>query len=248
MMKGRVVDALMLEGEIMRSLTCFIVLASVVTARADILTQWDFNTADGQFNTGTLAPSVGAGTIVNIGGTSSFFGFAGSSSDPADNSFDSAWGIGNLPNQGTGNRTAGFEALTSTVGYRNIRVSFDIRTQFSSSKYYAVQYRTSMGGPWIDAAVFGVATEDVWENQKTFDLSALDAGVENNASFGFRVVAAFKPGTNGYAGMNDDLNSYGRFGPLHDMVTVQAEVVPEPASLALLMAGSAWLMRRRRAR
>lgn len=220
------------------------ILGLLLTAsitRADTLTLWDFN-AD------SLVPTTGAGTLTAIGGVSSFFGFGNGSSDPTPSPGNRAWGIGNLPPQGTDSGTAGMEGSVSTVGFGDIHLSFDIKTQFSSSKYYEVRYRTSNVGAWITAASFGVATEDVWENQKTFDLSALDSAVGNNAQFQFQVVAIFKPGTDNYAGMNDLPNSYGGFGTVNDMVTISGTAIPEPEQWALILgcAGLGLLWRRSR--
>lgn len=234
----------------MRGKLTFLALGLCGLAQANVITQWNFNTLDGNGSTGTLSPSIGAGTVAPIGGVSSFFGFASGSSDPEVNSEDSAWGIGNLPPQGTASGTAGMEGLVSTVGFQSIFLSVDVKTQFSSSKYYQVQYRLTNGGAWNAAATYGIVVEDVWENQKTFDLSAINIGVENNAQFGFRIVAVFKPGTQQYAGMNDLPGSYGGFGTLNDMLTISGTPVPEPASFIAFGIGALGLagFRRRNAR
>lgn len=221
--------------------TCILLglVLSALTARADTLALWDFN-AD------TLNPSTGAGSLTAIGGVSSFFGFGNGSSDP--DVPNRAWGIGNLPTQGTASGTAGLEGSVSTVGYGNIHLSFDTETQFSSSKYYEVRYRTSNIGAWLTAASYGVATEDVWENQKTFDLSALDSAVNNNGQFQFQVVAVFKPGTDEYAGMSDLPSSYGGFGTINDRITISGTAIPEPQQWAMILgcAGLVLLWRRSR--
>ena len=219
-----------------------VILGLLLTAsavQADTLALWNFNTD-------SLAPSTGAGTLSPIGGVSSFFGFGNGSGDPEVP--NRAWGIGNLPPQGTDSGTAGMEGSVSTIGFSDIQLSFDIKTQFSSSKYYEVRYRTSNAGSWVTAASFGVATEDVWENQKTFDLSTLDSAVNNNAQFQFQVVAIFKPGTDTYAGMNDLANSYGGFGTVNDRVTVSGTAIPEPEQWAFILgcAGLGLLWRRSR--
>jgi hypothetical protein len=212
---------------------------SGMIAQADTLALWDFDSD-------TLNPTLGAGTLAPIGGVSSFFGFGNGSSDPTPSPDNRAWGISNLPPQGTDSGTAGMEGAVSTVGFANITLSFDTKTQFSSSKYYEVRYRTSNVGSWSTAATYGVATEDVWENQKTFNLSALDAGVNNNAEFQFQVVAIFKPGFDQYFGMSDTSGSYGRFGTVNDMVTVTGTAIPEPEQWALILgcAGLVLLWRR----
>jgi len=227
------------------TIVAFALLSLTVGSFAAPITRWDFNTYDGQGTTGTLAPALGTGSIAAIGGVSSFFGFGSGSTDPAGASENSAWGNGNLPLQGTGSGTGGYEGHVSTAGYSSITVTFDIRTQFSSSKYYQLQYQTSAVGPWNSAGTFGVATEDHWETRTT-NISSLDAAANNNSQFGFRVVAVFKPGTSQYAGMSDTSGSYGRFGILSDMVTVSGQVVPEPTSLVAMAFAGCMLIRRRK--
>jgi len=193
--------------------------------QAASLAFWDFN-AD------TLVPSTGAGTLAPIGGVSSFFGFGNGPSDP-NGPPNRNWGFSNLPDQGTGSGTAGFEGTVSTAGYQSIQLSFDIKAQFSASKYYEVLYSVDSGGTWDSAGTFGVAGEDVWQTE-TFDLSALDPAVNNNAGFQFQLVAVFKPGTSEYAGINDQAASYGKFGPVTDAVQISGLLIPEPGSWALL--------------
>ncbi|MCE9560339.1 MAG: PEP-CTERM sorting domain-containing protein [Armatimonadetes bacterium] len=229
----------------MKNMFALALLALTTSAFAAPITRWDFNTYDGQGTTGTLSPALGTGSIAAIGGVSSFFGFGSGSTDPAVAAENSAWGNGNLPLQGTASGTGGYEGHVSTLGFSSITVTFDIRTQFSSSKYYQLQYQTSAVGPWNSAGTFGVANEDHWETRST-NISGLDAAANNNAQFGFRVVAVFKPGTSQYAGMSDTSGSYGRFGILSDMVTVSGQAVPEPSALlAMTIAGFALIRKRK---
>jgi len=209
----------------MKSAFALSTLISTAAAQAASLAFWDFN-AD------TLVPSTGAGTLAPIGGVSSFFGFGNGPSDP-NGPPDRNWGFSSLPAQGTDSGTAGFEGAVSTAGYQSIQLSFDIKAQFSASKYYEVLYSVDSGGAWSSAGTFAVAGEDVWQTQSV-DLSVLDPAVNNNAGFQFQVVAVFKPGTDQYVGINDLPGSYGTFGPVTDAVNVTGLLIPEPGSWAML--------------
>lgn len=210
-------------------------------AQADTIVQWDFNTDDGSTSTGTTSPSTGMGALSLVGGSTSFFGGSFGSSDPAGFPLDSAWSVGGYPSQGTASGTAGFRADASTLGLQGITVSFDYRNQPSSNKFFDFQY-TLDGFSWTTAESYGIATVDTWFNQKTVDLSGV-SGANNNALFGFRIVAVFEPNTTQYKATDAGYN--GDFGVLYDMVTVSGEPVPEPGILAILGLGCAVLRRRR---
>ncbi|MCW5559526.1 MAG: hypothetical protein KIT22_17055 [Verrucomicrobiae bacterium] len=224
----------------MKSILALPALVSTVAVQAASLAFWDFN-AD------TLTPSTGTGTLAPIGGVASFFGFGSGPSDP-NIPPDRNWGFSNLPDQGADSGTAGFEGAVSTAGYQSIQLSFDIKAQFSASKYYEVLYSVDSGGTWSSAGTFGVASEDVWQTE-TFDLSSLNPAVNDNAGFQFQVVAVFKPGTSDYAGFSDTAASYGKFGPVTDAVQVSGLLIPEPESWALLslcaIGGIGYRLRRR---
>ena len=135
--------------------------------------------------------------------------------------------------------------MVSTVGYEDITVSFDVRHSNTSSRYLQVQYTTD-GSSWIDLGeALDQNTGDAWFNGNSFDLSAINA-VENNASFGLRVVAAFGP-AGGYLSSNP-ANTFASTGTLrYDMVTINGtQPVPEPATLAALGLGAMALIRRKR--
>jgi len=218
-----------------------LVLAALgTTARADILTQWNFNspTPDGNTGTGTTAPSVGAGTASTIGGVTSTFASGsanGGSSDPAGSNDNSGWQTTNYAAQGTGNNSAGVQFLVSTLGYTNISLSYDLRHSNTSSRYERVQY-TVDGSNWVNIALFDGNAGDTWFNNRTVDLSGI-AGVADNANFGVRIVASFGL----TAGLYVPSNSASAYAPTgtwrFDMVTINATLVPEPASFALVGMG-----------
>lgn len=112
---------------------------------ADIVTQWTFNTDDGNNTTGTTTPSTGSGTASLIGGTTGAFAAAtadGNSTDPAADPLDSGWNVLTFPAQGTANETGGAQFTVSTAGFENITLTFDTRHAAAASRFMAVYYTT----------------------------------------------------------------------------------------------------------
>ena len=85
---------------------------------------------------------------------------------------------------------------------------------------------------------------DTWYNGRAVSLAGI-AGVADNASFAFRIVAVFAPGTSGYVA-STETSTWAGPGTLRlDMVTVMG-TVPAPGALAVLaMAGLVGSRRRR---
>ncbi|HEY9173205.1 MAG TPA: PEP-CTERM sorting domain-containing protein [Verrucomicrobiae bacterium] len=244
-------------------------LAVAVTASAQTITLWNFNTLDGNSTTGTTAPAIGIGTASLLGGTTATFasGNAGTgSSDPETSTDDTAWNVSAFPGVTSGSGTAGALFATSTVGYGKIAVSFDLRTSNTSSRYWQFQYTTDgslftpFGGNTVNGVdhVFTSAGGDMWNNGWTVDLSSV-AAVDNNPNFAFRVVSIFSPvgftqtttpsatyGPNeAYRAANTDDRAYATSGTARfDMVAVSQ--VPEPSVLALVSTGLLGLLARRR--
>lgn len=211
--------------------------AAPAATQASTITQWNFNSApaDANTSTGTLLPSIGAGTTSLVGGTTGSFASgdaSGGSTDPAVGD-DSARNTTTYPAQGTNDKTAGIAFAVSTVGFQGITVNWDQRHSNTASRYIQFQYSTDGTsfvdfGPLFDANVGG----DVWYNNRSVDLSTVPA-VNNNANFAFRVVSAFAPSSSVYA-PSTATSTYGVTGTQRfDMVTVSGVEVPEPAALSL---------------
>jgi hypothetical protein len=239
---------------VMASLGCLVL--SQPLAQADVtITQWNFNGASTTtVPGGSLAPtpSLGVGTASLIGGTTGGFssGIAsGGSSDPVLTSPPNyGWQTQTYPVQSTNNKTAGVQFNVSTVGYSNIVIEWDTRHSNTAARHQQFQYSTD-GTNFVDfGSLFVASTGDTWFNNRSIDLSAI-SGINNNANFAFRMVAAFDPasGTSYTASNAPTTASYGTAGSWRfDMVTVTSvSPVPEPSGLALLGIASLFAIRRR---
>jgi hypothetical protein len=211
-------------------------------AYAADITQWNFNSvpADSSTTTGSLIANVGAGSLSTLGSVTQTFASGsanGGSSDPVTVD-DTGLSTLTYAAQGTSNKLTGVQFNVSTLGFEDIVLAYDLRHSNTSSRYEQVQYSLD-GINFVDVALFDGNAGDTWFNQRTVDLSAI-AGVNNNASFAFRVVSAFAPNTSAYAASNTGSN-YATSGTWRfDMVTVSGNTiapVPEPETFAMLLAG-----------
>lgn len=220
------------------------------TANAGIITQWNFNDGDGSTGTGTTSTAIGTGLASLVGGATATFasGNSGTGSSDPEGADDAAWNLSSWAAQSTGSGTRGARFDVSTVGFQNIVVTWDNRHSNTSSKFVRFEYTTD-GSTFSTAGVanggvFEASAGDTWFNTRSVDLSSI-VGVANNASFGFRVVSIFAPGTSAYATSNPG-SSYGTAGTFRfDMVTING-VIPSPASAALMSLGVLAIGRRRR--
>ena len=166
---------------------------------------WDFNgsiftnTALNPSSIATPSPYLGAGTAMAVGacvdpGTSPFSGAV----DPNDNpGFDLilpgidhlpnfSWGTDNYP-LNSSNKQNGVQFNVSTVGAKNILLTYDSRVSATASDYERVQYTTNRT-TWIDypsSSTFGTSSTTYVSYQN--DFSGFP-GVANNPNFGVRIV------------------------------------------------------------
>ncbi len=217
------------------------IIAPFAAAQTTVV-QWNFNstTPDATVSTGTLSPSVdnavGLPVVQPVGGIGpSGFGFfvaadsgrvGGASSDPADNTDDSALAGQSFPAQGTASGTAGFAWSVDTTGYTDLIVRYDQRSLNTTSRHWQFQY--SVDGvtflPWgTYATINGTAPLDpatisYW-NTFEWDMSGI-AELNDNPLAAFRVVAVFAPGQSVYTAAGP-MQSYSQNGQLRlDYITV----------------------------
>jgi len=217
-------------------------LLTLAYARADVVTQWDFEGDD-------LTPAVGAGTAQNVGGTSSAFA--------TGNGGGRGWNTSAYPAQSTASGTAGVAFFVDTTGWRNIGISFDHRASGTASRWAQLDYSIDGGSNWVTGFWNNGGGLSPHDNFYSFDvdLSSVSA-VNNNAGFGFRIVSIFSPeafnqnttlsyGANeAYMRANaqakfteagEGTGNYGGAGTWRfDNMTVSATAVPEPGSMAVL--------------
>src|ERR1051325_4226943 len=176
--------------------------AAVHVRAADIIAQWNFNSVppDGAVATGTSVPSTGSGTLTLIGGTTNTYA-TGHTTDPANSGGDnSGINLASFPPQGTSNKTAGIRFAVSTVGYRNIMVSWVQRVSNTGSKYYRVLYSTDGINFFETTNIINLYAANSFLDQ-SIDLSAA-AGAIDNPNFAFEIVSEFEGSAIGSANNN----------------------------------------------
>ena len=208
-------------------------LLAISSANAEVITQWTFESQN-------LTPSTGAGVASLVGGTTSTFatGFGGAGTFGLNTTTYAA--------QGTGDRTRGVQFSGSTAGYESITISWNQRHSNTSANTVAV-FASTDNINWSEVQVFSFTpaasgTGDTWYSYSV----TLGAEYADAADFGFRVLAAFAPGTSGYLAARST-STYSTTGTLRfDDVTISGNLIPAPGALALLGAAALAGVRRRR--
>lgn len=239
-----------------------------------IIAQWDFNGTNftnpllnpapytGVYNPAAPAilyppPWIGVGSCTAVGtvfqpGTSPYNGALAAGEDGegfTPNLPNGSFGTEDYPLTG-GNKSNGVQFMTSTVGAKNIAVSYYLRETGTSSEYTRLQYSTNAGTNWTDypaSSSFPGSDVNLYAPIYTYDLSGFP-GVANNPNFGIRVVTEYQSTatygigsqggnplyiTNGYVGA-DNLYSSGAVSNLYsagtltfDLVTIGGEPLNE---------------------
>ncbi len=199
------------------------------------LASWNFNGTSATTIPGgeTMpSPSGGSGSAMLVGGTTATFASGNSSTGTTETETSTppnfGWNTTNYPAAGTENKQRGVQFNVSTVGYADIIFRFEQRLSNTAANTYVVQYttdRTAASPVWVDAQTFSVTpaatgTGDTWHNNRTVDMSAVEA-LDNNANVAFRVVSAFDPGTGDYLAARST-STYAGGTVRFDQVAVQA--------------------------
>lgn len=212
------------------TLAIALVALTAAHASAAVITQWNFASQ-------TTATNIGTGTASLFGGTTAIYaaGFGGTGTY--------RWSTSTYPAAAAASMTAGVQFSASTTGYDSIVISWNERHSNTSANTVSVQ-TTLDGTNWAEVQVFtftpaATGTGDTWYSRSVI----LDAAAAGNANFGFRVLAAWSPGTSSYLASKAG-SAYAVTGTLgYDSVTVSGTAVPAPGAFALL--GIAGLVARR---
>lgn len=204
--------------------------ATITVVDSGTLAGWNFNTT---FNTTTPASSHGVAATASLVGTTGFTNTGASGLGDLENQSilpNYAWGTTTYPTNGNvgNNKTAGAQFKVSTVGVRNLVVSYDQRSSASASKYSRLQYTTN-GTTYWDYPVSSTLLQNTLYQSKSFSLIGFP-NVNNNPNFGVRVVSEFEStakygatNNNNYVGNG---SGYGTAGTLsYDIVNILAESI-----------------------
>jgi hypothetical protein len=163
----------------MKKLVLSLLLVSIwMITHAIVITQWDFESQ-------TLSPSIGSGTL-NLTGNVANDGFNTGS--------NSTWGFSttNYPPQSTNNLTAGIYFEVSTVGYTYITLSWSQRHSNTSANRAVLYYtldKTAITPVWHLAGTYDATSGDAWF-QRTYDGSA-ERQLGSNPNVAFKIVSSF---------------------------------------------------------
>ena len=243
-----------MKKSILPILTAALSLLNLSSANAQtIIAGWDFNSTipDATTTTGTTSPSVGAGTIILVGGTTASFS-AGNTADTSSATDNSRYSISNFPAAGNGSKTAGIQFDISTLGFTDISFAYQIRHSNTAANTNALLYtldRLASTPLWTEAAQFtfspaATGTGDTWYS-RSVNLSSI-SGLNGNANVAFRIVSAFDPVAGNYLASRST-STYGSASTYgFDLVQVsgipEPSAVPEPSAQALLGIGMAALV------
>lgn len=207
-------------------------------ALAATIAYWDFETNNPPATafTGQTCPGIAADT-----GNGTASGYHASAATAWIN-YD-----GSLPaidhSLGCNNWAVGdyYQFQTSTSGYRDIQISWDIRASNTGPQDFDLEYSTD-GSSFIVATTTQTAAGAVWVYGAGFDCSSI-AAIENAPTLYFRL----KNSTTDAAGGTGTIQPAGT--TRIDNILITGSPVPEPAASAALAAGFAilaLLARRRR--
>jgi hypothetical protein len=227
-------------------------LISVADSGA-ILGFWNFNAPSNSFNNVNPAPYFGNGTasVVSLppfvttiqdpdDGLGLGFPYGLGLPNPANGiNYNYTWGTSSYPADNAtnsvleSNKLCGVQFNVSTVGAKNIAVSYDSRVSPTASDYERLQYTTN-GTDWIDypaSSTFGGVSGTGNGGFLPFSYSLAGfPGVANNPNFGIRIVTEFQStATYGLSSNSNYLgtaNTYGTGGTVtYDIVTLTGDAI-----------------------
>ena len=215
----------------------------VVPSLENIIAQWNFNGPPGP----SIIPNVGAliATLIGIGvGVRSSWQNGSRIDVPGATNY--SLGVVGKTSGTIINKSYGIQINVNTSGKYNVIIYWDNYFFQSTTKYLAVQYTLNKNAStpvWVDyvaqntdvdsagdsitQGLYTAGTFGTWYFRRKADFSNI-AGVSNNSLFGFRLVAAYAPNTNGYTRVDNTANNLDYFGGVFriDSLTVTATNTP----------------------
>jgi hypothetical protein len=165
-------------------------LLNVLAAPPVCLARWDFNQSDTAPPEGP-SPCAGSGVAALVGAVQASFS-SGSPSDgtAGSESVNTAWNTSGYPSQGNSNKTSGVEFHISTLGHRDVVITWEQRNSGSASRWMRVQY-TVNGVDYLDVRPVCMSATNSAFVFFMCDLTGKE-GVSDNPAFGFRLVTEFE--------------------------------------------------------
>ena len=217
------------------SFTAFVALLAVQTTTADVIADWNFQSAVSTNNiigAGLTPSSTQSGVLADIGtGTASAFHATAATawSIPAGNGSANSWSANNWS---VGDY---YQFSVSTVNYSGITLSYDQTGSNTGPKDYGLAYSLN-GSSFTTFGSYSI-TNDSWSvtvpksiSNHAYDLSAVTT-LDNAATVYFRVVDLDTTAIN-----NTTVATTGT-GRIDNFI-VSATPVPEPSIIALAALGS----------
>ncbi|MFM2082211.1 MAG: Leukotoxin [Verrucomicrobiota bacterium] len=174
--------------------TSSVAVATIPTTPANRLARWNFN--QNGLSTTAPAPSEGSGSasLLGLSGATPGSLASGSFTDPAQAAagINNGFSTANYPTASVSNKTAGIQFNVSTVGQKDILLTWEQRHSDTASKYARLQY--SADGFTATTNDAQVITMGATNNSFAFysaDLSGVTS-INNNANFAFRIVNEFE--------------------------------------------------------
>jgi hypothetical protein len=110
-----------------------------------------------------------------------------------------AYAITGFPRSNQQSGSAGVAWSASTAGLVPTAVSFSMAVPTTQSKFWSLQYRSTVGGTFVEAAALTVATPDVLAAYTVPLPTAAATALTNAPGAGWRLVTVYATGNNNYA-------------------------------------------------
>jgi len=215
----------------------------VVPSLENIIARWNFN-GPGV----SVIPNVGASIAILIGiGVGVTSSWQNGSVIDVSGGTNYSLGVVGRTSGTIINKSYGIQINVNTSGKYNVIIYWDNYFNSSTTKYLAVQYTLNKNAStpvWVDyvaqntdvdnsagdsitQGLYTAGATSTWYFRRKADFSNI-AGVSNNSVFGFRLVAAYAPSTNGYTRADGTANNLNYFGGIFriDSLTVTATNTP----------------------